>query len=101
MSANKYANLPDIDTAPDVYETEDVFPSSETNGGDSDSDEPSGPRVRAQRGADASKEELDDSNLITAQDASRHFRRAERRRQESRFVSPVTDFLSIALAIAE
>jgi len=45
MSANKYANLPDIvrssssfplvpdqyplqDTAPDIYETEDVFPSS-------------------------------------------------------------------------
>lgn len=49
-------------------------------GGDSDSDEPSGPRVRAQRGADASKEELDDSNLISAEDASRHFRRAERRR---------------------
>lgn len=88
MSANKYANLPDIDTAPDVYETEDVFPSTETNGGESDSDEPSGPRVRAQRGADASKEELDDSNLISAEDASRHFRRAERRRQESRFVYP-------------
>ncbi|KAG1810806.1 Dynamitin-domain-containing protein [Suillus variegatus] len=31
MSANKYANLPDIDTAQDVYETEDVFPSSEIN----------------------------------------------------------------------
>ncbi|KIK39224.1 hypothetical protein CY34DRAFT_808523 [Suillus luteus UH-Slu-Lm8-n1] len=88
MSANKYANLPDIDTAPDVYETEDVFPSSETNGGESDSDEPSGPRVRAQRGADVSKEELDESNLISAEDASRHFRRAERRRQESRFVYP-------------
>ena len=46
MSANKYANLPDIvrvwgfwgslslsdalqDTAPDIYETEDVFPSSQ------------------------------------------------------------------------
>ncbi|KAG1865852.1 hypothetical protein DFJ58DRAFT_770518 [Suillus subalutaceus] len=80
MSANKYANLPDIDTAPDVYETEDVFPSSETNRGDSDSDEPSGPRVRPQRGADVSKEELDNSNLISAGDASRHFRRAERRR---------------------
>lgn len=88
MSANKYANLPDIDTAPDVYETEDVFPSSETNEGDSDSDEPSGPRIRAQRDADASNEELDDSNLISAEDASRHFRRAERRRQESRFVYP-------------
>ncbi|KAG1904301.1 Dynamitin-domain-containing protein [Suillus fuscotomentosus] len=82
MSANKYANLPDIDTAQDVYETEDVFPSSEINKGDSDSDEPSGPRIRAQR------EELDDSNLISAEDASRHFRRAERRRQESRFAYP-------------
>jgi len=88
MSANKYANLPDIDTAPDVYETEDVFPSSEINGGDSDSDEPSGPRVRTQRSAEASKEELDNSNLISAEDASRHFRRAERRRQESRFAYP-------------
>ncbi|KAG1765750.1 Dynamitin-domain-containing protein [Suillus occidentalis] len=88
MSANKYANLPDIDTAPDVYETEDVFPSSETNGGESDSDEPSGPRVRPQRSADVSKEELDESNLISAEDASRHFRRAERRRQESRFIYP-------------
>ncbi|KAG2113920.1 Dynamitin-domain-containing protein [Suillus discolor] len=88
MSANKYANLPDIDTAPDVYETEDVFPSSEINKGDSDSDEPSGPRIRAQRSAETSKQELDDSNLISAEDASRHFRRAERRRQESRFVYP-------------
>ncbi|KAG1812424.1 Dynamitin-domain-containing protein [Suillus subaureus] len=88
MSANKYANLPDIDTAPDVYETEDVFPSSDTNRGDSDSDEPSGPRVRTQRGTDVSKEELDNSNLISAEDASRHFRRAERRRQESRFAYP-------------
>lgn len=88
MSANKYANLPDIDTAPDVYETEDVFPSSETNRGDSDSDEPSGPRVRTQRGADVSKEELDNSNLISAEDASKHFRRTERRRQESRFAYP-------------
>ncbi|KAG2153805.1 Dynamitin-domain-containing protein [Suillus clintonianus] len=88
MSANKYANLPDIDTAPDVYETEDVFPSSDINRGDSDSDEPSGPRIRAQRGADTSKEELDNSNLISAEDASRHFRRAERRRQESRFAYP-------------
>lgn len=88
MSANKYANLPDIDTAPDVYETEDVFPSSDIDKGDSDSDEPSGPRIRAQRGVDASKEELDNSNLISAEDASRHFRRAERRRQESRFAYP-------------
>lgn len=88
MSANKYAYLPDIDTAPDVYETEDVTPPSEINGGDSDSDEPSGTRVRAQRGAETSKEELDDSNLISAEDASRHFRRAERRRQESRFAYP-------------
>ncbi|OJA12987.1 hypothetical protein AZE42_06534 [Rhizopogon vesiculosus] len=80
MSANKYANLPDIDTAPDVYETEDR--------GDSDSDEPSGPRTRIQRGGDASKEELDNSNLISAEEASRHFRRAERRRKASRFTYP-------------
>ncbi|OAX39102.1 hypothetical protein K503DRAFT_690284 [Rhizopogon vinicolor AM-OR11-026] len=86
MSANKYANLPDIDTAPDVYETEDVFPSSETNAY-SDSDEPSGPRTRTQRGGDASKEELDNSNLISAEEASRHFRRAERRKA-SRFTYP-------------
>ncbi|KAF8070290.1 Dynamitin-domain-containing protein [Lyophyllum atratum] len=30
MSSNKYADLPDIDTAPDIYETEDVFPSAQT-----------------------------------------------------------------------
>ncbi|KAG5646285.1 hypothetical protein DXG03_003881 [Asterophora parasitica] len=33
MSSNKYADLPDIDTAPDIYETEDVFPSAQSTVG--------------------------------------------------------------------
>ncbi|KAI9572067.1 hypothetical protein HD554DRAFT_2015348 [Boletus coccyginus] len=92
MSTNKYANLPDIDTAPDVYETEDVFQSSREDGGDSSDDEPSAARTRARAAANdtaTSREELDVSNLISPEEASKHFRKAERaRRQRTRYVYP-------------
>ncbi|KAI6098967.1 Dynamitin-domain-containing protein [Pisolithus croceorrhizus] len=92
MSANKYANLPDIDTAPDVYETEDVIPSSHTDNGDSTDDEPSVVRTRTRAAGDATlagREELDTSNLISAEEASKHFRKAERkRRQRTRYTYP-------------
>ncbi|THU87714.1 hypothetical protein K435DRAFT_867038 [Dendrothele bispora CBS 962.96] len=75
MSVNKYANLPDIDTAQDVYETEDVFPSSQVHGDSSDeegasSNRPSTIRVRNGEGI-ANKEELDSSNLIGADEAKK------------------------------
>ncbi|KAF9222658.1 hypothetical protein BS17DRAFT_783206 [Gyrodon lividus] len=92
MSANKYANLPDIDTAPDVYETEDVFPSSHAEGGESSDDEPSAARARARATGDGpttGREELDMSNLISPEEASKHFRKAERRRrQRTRYAYP-------------
>ncbi|KAG9316461.1 Dynamitin-domain-containing protein [Chiua virens] len=92
MSANKYANLPDIDTAPDVYETEDVFPTARDDGADESDDEPSTARTRARSavdGASTNPEELDVSNLISPEDASKRFRKAERaRRQRSYHVYP-------------
>ncbi|KAI6157446.1 Dynamitin-domain-containing protein [Pisolithus tinctorius] len=92
MSANKYANLPDIDTAPDVYETEDVIPSSHADNGDSTDDEPSAVRTRTRAAGGATlagREELDTSNLISTEDASKHFRKAERkRRPRTRYAYP-------------
>ncbi|KAI6169506.1 Dynamitin-domain-containing protein [Pisolithus thermaeus] len=94
MSANKYANLPDIDTAPDVYETEDVIPSSHTDNGDSTDDEPSAVRTRTRAVGDSTltgREELDTSNLIGAEAASKHFRKAEQKRmcrQRTRYTYP-------------
>jgi nuclear migration protein JNM1 len=118
MSANKYADLPDIvslcsqgnylwlidfkDTAPDIYETEDVFPSSQDNvclqihtlyrsdivlhqKDDSSEDEISLPtRSARNRNGDglASKDELDSSSLIGTEEASKRFRKAEKRRGE-------------------
>ncbi|KAG1715736.1 hypothetical protein ID866_1404 [Astraeus odoratus] len=90
MSANKYANLPDI-VSPDVYETEDVIPSSHTDDGDLSDDEPSTRvRNRAVDGAIApGHEELDTSNLISPDEASKRFRKAERkRRQRTRYAYP-------------
>ncbi|KAH7888454.1 Dynamitin-domain-containing protein [Phlebopus sp. FC_14] len=91
MSANKYANLPDIDTAPDVYETEDVFPSSHADEGESSDDEPSTTRTRRTAGDSTAtgREELDASNLISTEDALKHFKKAERkRRQRTRYAYP-------------
>ncbi|KAI5123992.1 hypothetical protein M0805_006403 [Coniferiporia weirii] len=83
MSANKYANLPDIDTSQDVYETEDAF---QTRSGDGDSSEdesnapsrPSGNGARA-KSADIN-EGLDSRSLISADEAGKKFRKAERKR---------------------
>ncbi|KIM69007.1 hypothetical protein SCLCIDRAFT_1208422 [Scleroderma citrinum Foug A] len=87
MSANKYANLPDIDTAPDVYETEDIILSALTDNGDLSDDEPSASRTRNRVTGDAAangREGLDTSNLISPEEASKHFRKAERKRRRQR-----------------
>ncbi|KAH8119348.1 hypothetical protein DFH11DRAFT_440558 [Phellopilus nigrolimitatus] len=92
MSANKYANLPDIDTAQDIYETEDTFP-TRSGAGDSSEDEsaaPSRPSANGGRtkGGD-SGEGLDSSNLISADEAGKKFRKAERNhRSRSIFAYP-------------
>ncbi|CAK5281376.1 unnamed protein product [Mycena citricolor] len=85
MSAAKYSNLPDIDTAQDVYETEDTVPSA-TNKADAGSDDEAGntrSTIRGTRSAEAaaSKDELDMSNLMQHDEASKKFRKAERRRE--------------------
>ncbi|KAF8894932.1 Dynamitin-domain-containing protein [Gymnopilus junonius] len=78
MSTSKYADLPDIDTAPDVYETEDTIPLSQTARADSSDDE-SGYQTRPGKAKVevSGKEELDYSNLVGAEEASKKFRRAE------------------------
>ncbi|TFY69522.1 hypothetical protein EVG20_g3122 [Dentipellis fragilis] len=89
MSANKYANLPDIDTAPDIYETDDVFPSSQTKQGESSDEEsglPARHALRGRNGETSGKEELDNSNLIGAEEASKKFKRAERKRTRDRSI---------------
>lgn len=86
--SNKYADLPDIDTAQDVYETEDVFPTAQTTKGESSDDETgsrTGQHARTGRHGDgASREELDTGSLMRADEASRHFRKAERKQRRSR-----------------
>ncbi|KAH9485287.1 hypothetical protein JR316_0002194 [Psilocybe cubensis] len=80
MSISKYADLPDIDTAPDVYETADTFPLSQTNNVDSSDDESTFPTRSARNKPDPNgREELDYSNLIGADEASRKFRKAEKK----------------------
>ncbi|KAF9650895.1 hypothetical protein BDM02DRAFT_3092305 [Thelephora ganbajun] len=85
MSVAKYANLPYIDTAPDVYETEDVFPTNETTKGESeDEDQASASHRGKNTDPPASKEDLDSSNLISAAEASKKFKRAEKRSERHR-----------------
>ncbi|KIK67089.1 hypothetical protein GYMLUDRAFT_156323 [Collybiopsis luxurians FD-317 M1] len=101
MSVNKYANLPDIDTAQDVYETEDAFPSSLTQG-DSSDDEVKPTRSAIKRAGEvASKEELDVGHLMDATEASNKFRQAERRkvRPRTRYVYPPSPTQSDAESI--
>ncbi|KAI0093310.1 hypothetical protein BDY19DRAFT_989960 [Irpex rosettiformis] len=86
MSANKYASLPDIDTAPDVYETEDVFPTNQNN--EDSSDDELGSYLQSHgRGrigeGHAKPEELDSSSL-NKEEASKKFRRAEKRKPRAR-----------------
>ncbi|KAF8972943.1 Dynamitin-domain-containing protein [Flammula alnicola] len=85
MSGSKYADLPDIDTAPDIYETEDTFPQSQAVNGDS-SDEESGLPIRSAKSkVDGSgREELDLSNLMGPEQASKKFRKAEQKRSRPR-----------------
>ncbi|KAF7983283.1 hypothetical protein HWV62_22935 [Athelia sp. TMB] len=81
MSANKYANLPYIDTAPDVYETEDIFPTTRAEDADTSDDDLSVPaRLVHGKGA-ASKEELDQSNQISPEEASKRFKKADRKQR--------------------
>ncbi|KAI0373413.1 hypothetical protein BV20DRAFT_962552 [Pilatotrama ljubarskyi] len=91
MSA-KYANLPDIDTAPDVYETEDVFPTAQDNKGDSSDDEASAPARgygRGKTGEPSGREELDASS-VDPEEASKRFKKAEKRhhRPKVQYVYP-------------
>ncbi|KAJ7782999.1 Dynamitin-domain-containing protein [Mycena metata] len=82
MNAAKYSTLPDIDTAQDVYETEDPKPDA----GSDDEAAPSRSVIRGSRAADvgASKEELDSTNLMQLDEASKKFRKAEKRRDRPR-----------------
>ncbi|KAG6878545.1 hypothetical protein C0993_004444 [Termitomyces sp. T159_Od127] len=88
MSSNKYADLPDIDTAPDVYETLDAFQSAHDTS-DEDSDEDIAPRVRTDT---SSRDELDSSSLIEHAEARRRFLKAERKhRQRTYYTYPPDD----------
>ncbi|KAJ7497146.1 Dynamitin-domain-containing protein [Mycena latifolia] len=87
MNAAKYSTLPDIDTAQDVYETEDPLPS--LNKADAASDDEAAPSRSGTRGArtvdaGASKDELDSTNLMQHDEASKKFRKAEKRRDRPR-----------------
>ncbi|KAL0956094.1 hypothetical protein HGRIS_002263 [Hohenbuehelia grisea] len=87
MSSHKYANLPDIDTAPDIYETEDAFPSAGAENAESSDEDAAVPARSATRSKgveSAPKEELDSSNLMGTDEATQRFRKAERRRAQSR-----------------
>ncbi|KAL4245101.1 hypothetical protein ABKN59_009685 [Abortiporus biennis] len=87
MSSSKYADLPDVDTsAPDLYETEDPLPSSQDNRGDSSDDETGAPsRSHNRKNGDVpSKEELDMSNLMDTEEASKKFRKAEKKHHRPR-----------------
>ncbi|KAF7376038.1 hypothetical protein MSAN_00018600 [Mycena sanguinolenta] len=98
MSAAKYSTLPDIDTAPDVYETEDPLPSAlnaslemrdlvaRADAGSDDEAAPTRSVIRGGRAAEtaASKEELDSTNLMQLDEASKKFRKAEKRRDRPR-----------------
>ncbi|KAG6866604.1 hypothetical protein C0991_000714, partial [Blastosporella zonata] len=68
------------DTAPDVYETEDVLSSTQTTKDAEEEEEPAPQRgVPRTRNDAPSKEEIDSSNLIDPEEASRRFRKAERK----------------------
>ncbi|KAJ7502753.1 Dynamitin-domain-containing protein [Mycena galericulata] len=88
MNPAKYSTLPDIDTAQDVYETEDPLPSAPnaTDAGSDDEGAPSRSAIRGSRTADAgaSKDELDSTNLMQHDEASKKFRKAEKRRDRPR-----------------
>ncbi|KAF9451274.1 hypothetical protein P691DRAFT_724424 [Macrolepiota fuliginosa MF-IS2] len=90
MSGNKYADLPDIDTAPDVYETEDIFPTTQLAKAESSEDESAPNRnPNKKRIPPPTKEELDVTGLISPEEASKKFKKAERRhRSRTTYVYP-------------
>ncbi|KAG8771965.1 hypothetical protein FRC15_003058 [Serendipita sp. 397] len=84
MSTAKYANLPDIDTAQDVYETEDVEAVAQAKADDS-ADEDG--KVKP-AGDAANPEELDSTSLLSAKEAHKKFRKAEKRRARKVYSYP-------------
>ncbi|KAJ7124890.1 Dynamitin-domain-containing protein [Mycena epipterygia] len=86
MNSAKYSTLPDIDTAQDVYETDDPLPSTKADAGSDDDAAPSRSAIRGARTFDAgaSKDELDSTNLMQHDEASKKFRKAEKRRDRPR-----------------
>ncbi|KAH9176255.1 Dynamitin-domain-containing protein [Lactarius sanguifluus] len=84
MSAHKYSNLPDIDSSgKDVYETEETFQSVRDDNNDSSDDE--GLPSRSRKVAEPSAAEgIDESGLVDPTEASKRFRRAERKRTRER-----------------
>ncbi|KAG8967056.1 hypothetical protein FRC03_010804 [Tulasnella sp. 419] len=75
---SKYANLPDIDTAKDIYETEDPELTTQR---DQDSSDDENALLQKKRPVEPpSKEELDASHLPDRAEVGRMFRKAERRR---------------------
>nr|GAT57689.1 predicted protein [Mycena chlorophos] len=90
MSA-KYSSLPDIDTAQDVYETEDPLPSvNKAEPGSDDEAVPTRSALKGSRAAEsgASKEELDSSSLMQHDEAAKRFRKAEKRRERTQYIYP-------------
>ncbi|KXN90198.1 putative dynactin subunit 2 [Leucoagaricus sp. SymC.cos] len=88
MSGNKYADLPDIDTAPDIYETDDVFPTAQPTKAESSDDEAALSRTAGKKVQPPTKEELDVSGLSLGE-ATKKFRKAERRhRSRTAYVYP-------------
>ncbi|KAL1687527.1 Dynamitin-domain-containing protein [Schizophyllum commune] len=93
MSSTKYANLPDIDTAPDIYETEETFNSNVANSkaDDDEDDIPSRSRMRTTDSTprQANPDELD-TRTVNPEDAQKKFRKAEQRRERfrSRYTYP-------------
>lgn len=91
MSGNKYANLPDIDTAPDVYETDDIDILSTprpTKAELSDEEGPPSRNAGKKQIPPPTKEELDVSGL-NLDEATKKFVKAERRhRSRTTYVYP-------------
>ncbi|KAL7413223.1 hypothetical protein BDY24DRAFT_389350 [Mrakia frigida] len=76
MSSSKYANLPDIDTAPDVYETEDVPElGSRTGNFDDDDSHQTGPPSPTSRNQemDINKGQIDESSLPNMDSLNQRF----------------------------
>ncbi|KAG8884454.1 hypothetical protein FRB97_004228 [Tulasnella sp. 331] len=81
--ASKYANLPDIDTARDVYETEDIGPLLPREKGPDEEESTPGPPDTI-----IATDEIDGSRLPDRNEVGKFFRKAERHRCESRSPSP-------------